>query len=193
MQLCLDLYSFLTSPTFYLEVGGIKKERDVVERRSFLTGLPVISGVGRLWVLQEWQAMLSVFCLTSQRKHLAGGGGEFGDLLVWWGLAVFNLQVSSWNTHLTNKRGSWVKICQALLWKAGLWSSQAVGLCTERRDSPWDPQAQELLVPSLVVDGSQSLLAECGWNVLVLVVCELTHKIREAFSVSGGSETCGIV
>lgn len=48
MQLGLDLYSFLTSPTFYLEVGRIKKERDVVERRSFLTGLPVISGVGRL-------------------------------------------------------------------------------------------------------------------------------------------------
>lgn len=48
MQLWLDLYSFPTSPTSYLEEGGIKKEKDVVERRSFLTGLPVISGVGRL-------------------------------------------------------------------------------------------------------------------------------------------------
>lgn len=48
MQLWLDLYSFPASPTSYLEVGAIKKERDVVERRSFLTGLPAFSGVGRL-------------------------------------------------------------------------------------------------------------------------------------------------
>lgn len=39
-------------------------------------------------VLQEWQAMLSVFCLTSQRKLLAVGGRELGDLRVWWGPAV---------------------------------------------------------------------------------------------------------
>lgn len=50
MQLWLDLYSFPTSPTPLPGGGGIKKkkkERDVVERRSFLTGLPVISDVGR--------------------------------------------------------------------------------------------------------------------------------------------------
>lgn len=92
-----------------------------------------------------------------------------------------------------NKKGSWLKTCQVFaLASWDLWNTQAVGVCRQTGLMPSQIlRYGKLLMPSSRSGGRQSLLAECWflfprWNALFLVVYEFIHKIKDAFSVSGG-------